>query len=191
VFLRKYYLNKLDFTELEEELDLQVKAFLTHFNEIPFINGTQHMHMMPKVWNIVLKLAKMYKIRAIRLPGINKPSKLMLNKRLPFLIPFRYLGERGRKDCRRNGIKYPKDVQGMQYSGKINEKRLIYLLDNLSSETTELVMHPGYESKTLRADLPWAYSTFDWDRERIALQSGKIKKFIENKNINLIKFSEL
>ncbi len=190
-FLKKYISSKINFHELEEELELQIQSFLRHYNSIPFVNGTQHMHLMPKVWKIILKLAKKYDVKAVRLPGLTMPSKLWLNKRLPFLIPFQLLGELGKRNCRKSGIKYPKDVVGMQYSGKINEIRLLFLLKNIQTETLEIVMHPGYESLKLRDNLPWAYSTFDWDSERKAIQSEKVKEYILKNNIELINFSKL
>ena len=113
------------------------------------------MHLMPGVWNIVFRLAKKYKVKAVRLPGLGRPSKLWLNKRLPFLIPFQLLGERGKSDCRKAGIKYPLDVMGMQYSGKTDESKLLLMLQNIHSDTSEIVMHPGFESMILRNDLPW------------------------------------
>lgn len=190
-FLKNYMLGKIEFHELEEELELQIKSFLKHFDSIPFVNGTQHMHLMPKVWKIVIRLAKKYDVKAVRLPGLTKPSVLWLNKRLPFLIPFQLLGEKSRSDCRKAGVKYPMNVLGMQYSGKINESKLLLLLDNNHAETSEIVMHPGYESMTLRKDLPWAYSSFDWDSERKALQSEKVSAYIKKNQIKMINFSEL
>ncbi|MBN2612093.1 MAG: ChbG/HpnK family deacetylase [Bacteroidales bacterium] len=189
--LKKYFTGRLNFTELEEELDLQFCAFLEHFSTIPFVNGTQHMHLMPAVWKIVLKLAKKYDVKAVRLPGLGMPSRLWMNKRLPFLIPFQALGEMHKKDCRKTGIKYPGDVLGLQFSGHTDESKLIFLLENIHSETVEIVMHPGYESMKLRKDLPWAYGVFDWDSERRALQSEKVKNLIKEMNIELINFSKL
>ncbi len=190
-FLAKYFLGKIDFQELEEELELQIQSFLTHFETIPFVNGTQHMHLMPGIWKIVFRLAKKYRVKAVRLPGLGRVSKLWLNKRLPFMIPFQLLGERGRSDCRAAGIKYPLDVMGMQFSGHIDESKLLLLLQNVHTDTVEIVMHPGYESMTLRKDLPWAYGTFDWDAERKAIQSEKVKSYVQNHHIELINFSEL
>ena len=80
---------------------------------------------------------------------------------------------------------------GMQYSGHINESRLLLLLENMHSDTAEIVMHPGYESIALRKGLPWAYSTFDWDSERSAIQSEKVKSYIQDNHIELINFSGL
>jgi hypothetical protein len=80
---------------------------------------------------------------------------------------------------------------GMQYSGQIDESKLLLMLRNISATTVEFVMHPGYESMVLRKDLPWAYGTFDWDSERRAIQSDIVKTYIQDNNIELINFSEL
>jgi predicted glycoside hydrolase/deacetylase ChbG (UPF0249 family) len=190
-FLKKYFLQQINFSELEEELELQIRSFLAHFTHIPFLNGTQHMHIMPGVWKIVLKLAKKYSVKSIRIPGFTGPSILWINKRLPFMVPFQVLGEMARKDCRRNGIKYPAAVEGMQYSGNIDANKLLLILQKLQAENTEIVMHPGYESIELRENLPWAYRHFNWDWERMALQSDMIKAFIKENSIERITFSKL
>jgi predicted glycoside hydrolase/deacetylase ChbG (UPF0249 family) len=190
-FLKKYVLHQINFSELEEELELQIRLFLRHFTHIPFLNGTQHMHILPGVWKIVLKLARKYSVKSIRIPGFTKPSVLWINKRFPFIIPFQMLGEMARKDCRKYGIKYPAAVEGMQYSGSIDEKKLLLIMQKLQAETTEIVMHPGYESTELRENLPWAYKHFNWDWERKALQSDKVKSLIKNDKINCIRFSML
>ena len=96
-----------------------------------------------------------------------------------------------RKDCRKYGIKYPAAVEGMQYSGSIDEKKLLLIMQKLQAETTEIVMHPGYESTELRENLPWAYKHFNWDWERKALQSDRVKSLIKNDKINCIRFSML
>lgn len=190
-FLKSYILGRINFSELEEELELQIMEFLKYFKNIPFVNGTQHMHILPRVWKIVIKLCLKYGVKAIRLPSIEKPSSLWLNKRLPFLIPFQLLGEKARRNLRKTPVKSPNGALGMQYSGKISEAVLLKILKNLPNKIVEIVVHPGYESLMLRTSLPWAYSSFDWDSERQALQSEKVKEFIEIHNIRLCRFNDL
>jgi chitin disaccharide deacetylase len=192
VFIKKYITGKINFGELEEELELQIVKFLRHFPEIPFLNGTQHMHIMPGVWQIVLKLAVKYHIKAIRTPSMEWPNSLWLNKRFPFMIPFQVLGQYAKHTANAKGIKTPDRVLGMQFSGNISKPVLLSILRNLpENKTSEIVMHPGYESSMLRENLPWGYSTFDWESEREALLSNEIKSFIESSKIRLSKFSEL
>ena len=192
LFTKKYFLGKINFNELEEELELQILEFLKHFPKIPFINGTQHMHLLPKVWKIVVKLAKKYEINGIRVPSIEFPNSHYLNSRFLPLILFNILGQYNRLSLKKSNIKTTNSVIGMQYSGKISQDILVRIIESISkNSTSEIIMHPGYESVTLRQNLPWAYSSFNWDLERQALLSPKIKELIIKNNIELIKFSDL
>jgi predicted glycoside hydrolase/deacetylase ChbG (UPF0249 family) len=191
-FIKKYFAGRINYAELEEEFELQICRFLGHFQSIPFLNGTQHMHILPKVWKIVLKLAIKYNIKAIRTPSIERPSRLWLNAKFPFLIPFQVLGQSAKATAQKNNIKTPDGVIGLQFSGKISDSILLKILNHIpENKTTEIVMHPGYESLTLREKLPWAYSVFDWDMERKALLSPLLKEYIELNKIQLVRFTEL
>lgn len=190
-FLIKYFLGKLKLVELEAELDLQFKKFLDYFDEIPFVNGTQHLHILPGIIDIVLKLAEKYKVKAIRLPSLEKPSILYLNKRFPVLIPFQVLGTIAKRKAKQKKIKFPDAVLGMQYSGNIDERTFIKMLKNLPFQTNEIVMHPGYSSNTLKNNLPWAYSNFNWQLEKKTLISEFTKTYLEKNNIIRINFKTL
>ncbi|NJK94443.1 MAG: ChbG/HpnK family deacetylase [Bacteroidales bacterium] len=191
-FLKKYIGGKINFIELEEELELQIIEFLKHFSEIPFLNGTQHMHIMPRVWKIIMKLSKKYEIKAIRVPSLERPNNLWLTPRFPFLIPFQLLGEVAKNSAIKSKIKTPDGVIGLQFSGKISEDVFLKILNVIpNNKSVEIVMHPGYESINLRNELPWAYSVFDWEMELKTLLSANIKKYIENNHINIIKFKDL
>jgi predicted glycoside hydrolase/deacetylase ChbG (UPF0249 family) len=61
--------------ELAEELKLQVQRFLSFFPDIPFANGTQHLHLLPGVRNLIIDLAKKYGIRALRVPLTSRPFR--------------------------------------------------------------------------------------------------------------------
>jgi chitin disaccharide deacetylase len=191
-FMKKYTLGRIDFKELEEELELQILEFLKHFPEIPFLNGTQHLHLLPKVWNLVIKLAVKYRIKAIRTPSLEIPTRLWLNSRLPFIIPFQVLGQYAKVNARKNGIKTPDGVIGLQFSGKISEDVLLNILKYIpENKTTEIVMHPGYDCPGLREKLPGEYSSFNWNIERLALLSVEVKEYMSLNNIQLSKFSVL
>lgn len=190
-FIKKYLTGKIIFPELEEELELQFQQFLSNFDHIPFVNGTQHMHILPKVWKIIFKLCKKYDVKALRLPALQWPNALWLNTKSLFLVPFQVFGAMARNDLKKSGIKTTDDVLGMQFSGKISDRVFIKLLKHVKPGITEIVMHPGYESPELRQNLPWAYATFDWDIERKTLTSAQVKQFIQNNNIKTAKFSNI
>jgi predicted glycoside hydrolase/deacetylase ChbG (UPF0249 family) len=190
-FLKKYFTGKIKLHDLEEELDLQFKKFKIHFEEIPFVNGTQHLHILPGVIDVVLKLAEKYKVKAIRLPSIERPSILYFNKRFPVMIPFQVLGSLAKQKAKQKNIKFPDAVLGMPYSGKIDNKLFSRMLSNLPAESNEIVMHPGFTSHLLRKNLPWAYSDFNWELEKRTLTDPMHRDFIATNNIHRIHFTSL
>ena len=179
-------------SELRQELNLQFEKFADNFKSIPFVNGTQHMHLVPFVWGIVKELSLKYHVKGIRLPGFSAPNKLWLNKRFPFLIPFQFLGEMHRKNIPPSTMASPDKVEGLQFSGHINEVRLQQILQHVSTKgVTEIVMHPGYTCNTLKENLPWAYRNFNWEWELEALKSADVKRTIKELGIELITYSDL
>jgi predicted glycoside hydrolase/deacetylase ChbG (UPF0249 family) len=191
-FVKKYYTRRINFQELEDELELQIQEFLKHFDHIPFINGTQHMHLLPKVWSIVRRLILKYHIKAVRLPSLEFPNRHYANNRLIPLLVFNSLGQLGKFSLRKSIVKSTDKVVGMQYSGKISKEVLVDIIGSLPADASvEIVMHPGYESLTLRNRLPWSYSDFNWDIERNALLSDELKSIVQEKNIRIIQFSDL
>lgn len=190
-FLRNYFTGCINLRELKEEMELQFKAFQSVFKHIPFVNGTQHMHLLPSVFKITLDLSVKFKVGAMRLPKLYWPNPLWLNKRLPFLLGFELLGSAARSRLRFTKIKTPSFVHGMQYAGHLDSRKLRLILTHMQSGTNEIVMHPGYRSEGLARDLPWAYSKFNWDIERLALISEDIRSFLKIKGIRLIQFADL
>ncbi len=190
-FAKKFYLGKINNKELEEELELQFQLFLKSFDNIPFLNGTQHLHILPGVWDIVLKLSLKYQVKAIRLPALSRPNATWLNIKSLFLLPFQLFGEIARRDLKGTNIKVASNVFGMQYSGKINERKFLKLIRSAPFRASEIVMHPGYECSQLRHNLPWSYESFDWEMERKTLTSPDVADYISKNLIQLINFSNL
>lgn len=47
-----------------------------NFETIPILNSSQHLHLLPGIWGIALKLCKRHRINYIRLPKLTLPDKL-------------------------------------------------------------------------------------------------------------------
>lgn len=192
IFLKHYFNGNINFNELEEELELQVIEFLKYRSDIPFVNGTQHMHLLPKVWKIILKLAQKYQIKAIRTPTLEIPNKFWLNSRVFVLIPFSILGHMAKKSLVTTSVKTTDRVIGMQYSGQMSQGIFNEIIKGLMPEISyELIMHPGYHSTSLRENLKENYQKFNWDLERETLMSKETQRILKDKNVQLINFSDL
>lgn len=190
-FIRSYFLKKIDLAELEEELNLQIVKFKSHFGSIPFLNSTQHLHLLPGIWKIVLRLCKTHEIKYIRLPGLSFPDKLWINKRVLFLLPFSALGSYCRFSLRNTDILSTHHSIGMQFSGKVNVNILKEILSHLKEGYSEIILHPGYRSQYLIDRLPRSYSGFDWENELKAATSSVIRTEMDRLNIRLVRFSDI
>lgn len=190
-FIKCYLKGSINLKELEEEFELQIDKFKMNFKSIPFLNSTQHLHMLPGIWKIVLKLCKRHHINYIRLPKLTLPDNLWLNRRILFLFPFLVLGSYCRLNLKNTTIQSADHVVGMQFSGSINTERMIFILANLTDGISEIILHPGYRSSYLLEKLPASYADFDWEAELLAATSFKIKDFITENNIHLIRFSDI
>jgi predicted glycoside hydrolase/deacetylase ChbG (UPF0249 family) len=190
-FLKCYLKGNINFKELEEEFELQIMKFKSHFNTIPFLNSTQHLHLLPGIWKIVLKLCKRHEINYVRLPKMTFPDRLWLNKRMFYLLPFSMLGSYCRFSIRNTQIQSADFMIGMQFSGSVTVDKLKFILSNLRNGTSEIILHPGYHSDYLVKQLPTSYNNFSWEDELKAATSLETKFYIESNNINLLKFSDV
>ncbi|MEL4457158.1 carbohydrate deacetylase [Lutimonas vermicola] len=190
-FLKCYLKGNINFKELEEEFELQIGKFKSHFNTIPFLNSTQHLHLLPGIWKIVLKLCKRHEINYVRLPKMTFPDRLWLNKRMFYLLPFSILGSYCRFSLRNTQIQTTDFMVGMQFSGSVTVDRLKFILSNLRTGTSEIMLHPGYHSDYLVKQLPTSYNNFLWEDELKAATSLDTKFYIESNKINLLKFSDV
>jgi predicted glycoside hydrolase/deacetylase ChbG (UPF0249 family) len=190
-FLNCYLKGNIDFVELEEEFELQIGKFKTHFSNIPFLNSTQHLHLLPGIWKIVLKLCIRHKIKSVRLPKMTFPDRLWLNRRVLYLLPFSILGSYCRFSLRNTQIRCTDYMVGMQFSGNITGDKLKFILSNLRNGTSEIILHPGYFSDYLVKQLPTSYNNFSWEAELEAATSIETKSFIESNKIILMQFSDI
>ena len=189
-FVLRYLMGRLSMQELAEELELQVRKFLTYFPEIPFANGTQHMHLLPGVSELIVSLARKYNIRALRVPQqiVRTPG---LSSRSVFTLLMARLGRRFVQKMENTGILATDAFAGFDMSGAVTADRVLPLLDSLPQGTCELMTHPGLDCPSLREGLPWGYHDFDWAGERTAMMDPRIRKKIDSLGIRLVRFGDL
>lgn len=189
-FLLRLTTFRLNLKELEAELELQAQVFLKEFPTVPFANGTQHMHLMPGVREIVIRLAKKYKIRALRIPSEVVLTPGVENRGF-FCNAMQFLGQRFAAKLKGSGIKVAKAFAGFDMSGSVQADRVCRLLDALPQGTTELMVHPGYDCPLLRENLPWGYAAFNWVGELAAMTNDEVRNKVDSLGIRLIRFGDL
>lgn len=166
-----------------EEFEAQIEKFLGFYPEIPFLNSTQHLHLMPGLAGIVSALCRKH-----RIPWIRVGKRLLhpdsLSKRPLHSFGIRFLSKLNFSQ----GIHSPDSLLGTDQAGKLNVETVSQLMRKIPEGLSELIVHPGFTDDSLRKQIPGTYQNFDWEEELNALISPKVKEVILNEGIRLVNF---
>ena len=155
--------------EVEPELRAQIEKVLAAGLRVTHLNGHQHLHMLPRIFALVMKLAAEYRIGYVRRVndrgGRARPiSMAVLN----------WLGRRakGTNDF----------TIGVAEAGHLDDiERLLAFVDGV----TELVTHPGV---AVNAYPHWNY---EWDNETRALCVPSLRDALKRRGIELVAPSQV
>ena len=172
-FAARYALGRIRAADLETELRAQVERLLATGLRIVHLNSHQHLHVLPRVLEIVLRLAEEHGIPAVRIP--NEPEVRLTPRGLQ-IAGLNALGRRVRG----------RRTVGVMVAGHLNPARLRRCLD-LVEGTTELVCHPGLGSAQLAAAYDWGYA---WEEETAALTDPELPGLLRERGISLGSFSK-
>lgn len=174
-FAARYALGRIRAADLETELRAQVERLLATGLPVVHLNSHQHLHVLPRVLDVVLRLAEEHGIRAVRIP--NEPEVGLTPRGLQ-LAGLNALGRRARSEVDR--------TVGVRVAGHLNPARLRRCLD-LVEGVTELVCHPGLGNAELAAAYDWGY---DWEEETAALMDPALPGLLQERGICLSSFSK-
>lgn len=151
----------------EPELRAQIEKVLATGLRITHVNGHQHLHMLPRIFALVERLAVEYHIpyiRAVRDFG----GRVPLSRRLAInaLSRFRNQGSNDR-------------TIGVANAGHLDTGTILELLDYVDG-LTELVTHPGLGVTR------YPHWRYEWDRETRALCDQRLRDAIHAKGIELV-----
>ncbi|MBA7638588.1 Carbohydrate deacetylase [subsurface metagenome] len=177
------------FTNLEHikyEFELQIKRLLNHNINISHLDSHGYVHIIPPLFKIVSELARKFRIPFIRIPR----EKLSLGD---YFSKWHFLGVNLLSkyivsNLTDKQFKYTDHSFGLKDTGKLTKERLIEIIKQLSYGTTEIAVHPGYNSQTLSRMFKWNYSWYD---ELLALTDKEVKEEIKRNKIDLVNFCKI
>lgn len=137
------------------------------------VNGHQHVHMLPFVFEEVMTIGGVVAVRITREPlffcGVPSPINMVAR----FMLSV--LSRRLMHSARARGVRTNDWFVGLLYSGRMTEKILRAGLARAQGGSVEALFHPGSaaegelaEWKKGRADVAWHYSPWR-ERERATL----------------------
>ena len=185
-FTQRYVLGGIAATEVEEELRRQIERLLASDLRVVHANSHQHLHVLPRIFEIVLRLAEEYGIRFVRIP--RDPAAVRPSPRALQIGILNGIGRGARRRLEENrSIRTADRTVGILDAGNLTAERLIRILQDVEG-TTELVCHPGIDDSALAAEYDWGYG---WDRETEALCDARVKEVLRERESDLTSFSRL
>ena len=191
VFAKKWYTGSIKKNELVKELETQIEKVLAAGIKPTHIDSHQHMHVLPGIAGIVVRLCENYGIKKIRMPGENIFWSGGFEAGMG-----RKIGRDGLSFCamlakgktQSAGIVYPQHFFGMLAGGNLNAELVKNILLNLPEGTSEIMTHPGLDSTELAKHFTWGYH---WQDELGAFLSAENKEIVREHGIKLINFGGL
>jgi predicted glycoside hydrolase/deacetylase ChbG (UPF0249 family) len=185
-FTRRYLLGGIAAAEVEEELRRQIERLQTAGLPIVHANSHQHLHVLPRIFETVLRLAEEHRIPFVRIP--REPAPFRLSPRsLQIGILNRIAGTALRRLEASGPVRSTDRTVGVVEAGGLTVERLSRILEGVEG-LTELVCHPGLGDEALSAEYDWGYG---WDRETAALCDPRLPELLRSRGIELTSFSRL
>jgi len=191
--------GQVSLSDIERELRAQVTKIVhagirpTHFD------GHKHVHVLPRVSEVVIRLAREFHVPAVRCPqeelahasgtlvdgGLSRPSTLKqsLVSRAVSLMAGNF-----RMKLARAGLLTPTHFFGISRTGFLDADGIRQILENLPEGASELMCHPGY----LDVDLERSGTRLLTEREVEiqGLTAASVRNLVESTGIQLLNYGE-
>jgi predicted glycoside hydrolase/deacetylase ChbG (UPF0249 family) len=147
--------------EVESEWDAQIQKVRDAGIEPTHLDGHKHVHMLPGLFEIALKLAKRHGIGAIRvsleasslraaLSSGSKQHAGVVMKQGVQARGLKFLARDAREQAERAGISTADYFCGIAQTGELTREGVEQFVKSLPDGTTELMCHPGYADAALK-----------------------------------------
>ncbi|HVM96965.1 MAG TPA: hopanoid biosynthesis-associated protein HpnK [Candidatus Acidoferrales bacterium] len=189
----RYFVSSRLRPQLEREVCAQLERFLNTGLELSHVDGHLNIHMQPTVLAILLRNAKRFAIRAVRLPREPLKPSLRLDARdrlrkTAESIAFRSLCKWAEPRLHDAGIHHADQMFGLHTSGHMTEALLLGLLDRLPAGVTEIYSHASIVDEEARR---WRPADYECEGELQALLSERVRTTLAQGNIELTSYRQL
>jgi predicted glycoside hydrolase/deacetylase ChbG (UPF0249 family) len=187
----------LSLAEVENEWDAQIQKVRDAGISPTHLDGHKHVHMLPGLFEIALKLAKRHDIGAIRvsleasslraaLSSGSKQNAGVVMKQGVQARGLKLLARDAREQAGRAGISTADYFCGIAQTGELTREGMEQFVKSLPEGTTELMCHPGYADAALQKT-PTRLQDSRQTELRILTDTG-IRNLVASMGIRLIDY---
>lgn len=183
--------------DVEREWQAQIQKISAAGIRPTHLDGHKHVHMLPRLFEIALRLAKRHGIPAIRVSheeshlrsalsagGPQRGSVVM--KQGVQARGLKLLARDAREQAERAGIVTADYFCGVAQTGELTRQGVLRLLENLPEGTTELMCHPGYVDDALKKSSTRLQASRE--AELAILTDTQVRNIVASQGIRLIDY---
>lgn len=158
-FLNRIVTRRISLRDIEIELRAQIAKVLRAGITPTHLDGHKHVHVLPGISEIVIRLAQEFGIPSVRCPMEELPlarlahclrgSPVGVLKQYVVGRAVSWFARRFRLRLTPAGLNYPAHFYGLSQAGFLNGERLEEILRALPGGASELLCHPGYADSLL------------------------------------------
>ena len=192
--LLKIATRGLSLREVEMEWSAQISKVRDAGVEPTHLDGHKHVHMLPGLFEVALRLAKRHGIGAIRVSHEASGLRAALStgeRRAAVVLKqgvqargLKLLARDAREQAERAGMSTADYFCGIAQTGELTKEGVARLLRNLPEGTTELMCHPGYADDALRKTATRLQASRQKEVE--ILTDTEIRNLVASQGIRLI-----
>jgi len=196
-WLLKIAMRGLPVEQVEMEWQAQIQKVRDAGLAVTHLDGHKHVHMLPGLFEIALRLAKRHGIGAIRVSheasslrtalsgGAELRASVVLKQGVQ-ARGLKLLARDAREKVDRAGIATTDYFCGIAQTGELTREGVARLLRGLPEGTTELMCHPGYVDEALRATSTRLQDSREKEVE--ILTNPEIRNLVASQGIRLIDY---
>lgn len=144
----RYACDRAARRELVAEIAAQFECFAATGLPLSHVDGHQHLHVHPAVFNLLLPLARRYGAHGVRVPADDLWLALHHDRRgaaakIGWAAGLGLVAGWCRRRARANGLRVPDRVYGVFQSGQMTEGYVMTVLHELRTPKAELYFHPS------------------------------------------------
>ena len=188
----KYYFTPRARRALRKELAAQFQKFRSTGLPLSHIDGHLHLHVHPVIFKAALDLGAKYGARRMRVPAEERQLAIafdranLLQKSIHTLL-FGGLARYMKQKLSARGFSFPERVYGNLQSGRMSERYFLYVLDNLTAETSEVYFHPAVYADDRLLDNGERQCSIEFE----ALTSKRVKDRVQDLGVKLTNYFEI
>jgi len=148
----RYAFDRAAQRELAREIAAQFARFAATGLPLSHVDGHQHLHVHPAVFNLLLPLAGQYGAHGVRVPADDLGLALRYDRRgagakIGWALGLGLVRGRCARRAQESGLAVAGRVYGVMQSGQMTEAYVVQALRELAAPTVELYFHPSLEAQ--------------------------------------------